>query len=56
MGGWISDEDVDAINRILSSVNARAEAQSIRAGIRLLDFTSIGQRTAVRVGLSQMPR
>ena len=56
MGGWISDADVTAISKICSSVNTKSEADAIRAGVNLLDFTSIGQRTAVRVAFANMLR
>ena len=52
---WISDEDVAAIKAILASVTSAAEAKSIRAGIRLNDFSSLGQRMAVRIALMKMP-
>jgi hypothetical protein len=55
MGGWISDDDVTAIARICSSVTSRTEANAIRGGVDLLDFTSIGQRTTVRVAFGRMP-
>jgi hypothetical protein len=55
MGGWISDEDVDAIRRICSSVTLKKEADAIRNSIDLLTFTSIGQRTSVRVAFASMP-
>ena len=55
MGGWISDDDVSAITRICSSVTSHAEADAIRSGIDLLQMTSIGQRTTVRIAFAQMP-
>jgi hypothetical protein len=55
MTGWISDADVAAIGRICSCVTLKAEADAIRRGIDLLKFSSIGQRTMMRVTLSQMP-
>lgn len=55
MGGWISDEDVAGIARICSSVTTGAEATAIRNGVDLLEFSSIGQRTAVRVAFARMP-
>ena len=57
MSGWISDDDVSAMARICRSVNNRSEAQAIRDAItpHLIDMTSIGQRTQMRVTLSQMP-
>jgi len=56
-GGWISDEDVATIGTICRSMTSRTESTAIRNAItpRLLDMTSIGQRTQVRVFLSQMP-
>lgn len=55
MGGWISDADVTAIARICSSVTTKTEADAIRDGVDLLDFSSLGQRTRVRVAFVQMP-
>lgn len=55
MSGWISDEDVDAMVRICSSVDDAQESRSIQKGVDLLTFTSIGQRTRMRVGFSRMP-
>ena len=56
MGGWISDADMSAIGKICGVVTTKAEADTIRNGVDLLDFTSIGQRTQMRVFFSQMPR
>lgn len=55
MGGWISDADVAAIARICRGVKTSAEANAIRGGIDLLELSSIGQRTAVRVAFAGMP-
>jgi hypothetical protein len=55
MGGWISDDDVNAIVRICSGVKTRAQAGIIRGGVDPLDFSSIGQRTRVRVAFTMMP-
>ena len=55
MGGWISDEDMDAIGKICRSVLDPADGRAIRQGINLLDFSSLGQRTQMRVFLSRMP-
>jgi hypothetical protein len=55
MGGWISDADIAAIARICSSVTSKEEANAIRKGIDVLKFSSLGQRTRVRVAFSQMP-
>jgi hypothetical protein len=55
--GWISDADVEAIGAICGSVPDAAQSAAVKAHLesRLLDMTSIGQRTRVRVFLSQMP-
>jgi hypothetical protein len=57
MEGWISSDDMVAMRRLLRGVTTRAEAERIRAAItpRLLEFTDLGQRTQMRVALSQMP-
>jgi hypothetical protein len=55
MGGWISDDDVAAMGRICGSVTTEAEAKKIQKGVNLLDFSSIGQRTQMRVFFSNMP-
>ena len=55
MGGWISGEDMDAMGRICGSVNTEAEARTIQRGVDLLDFSSLGQRTQMRVFFTQMP-
>ena len=54
---WISDDDVDAMERILRSVTSRAEMQRLRRALspRAVDFTSIGQRTRFRIALAREP-
>jgi hypothetical protein len=54
---WISDDDVDAMDRILRSVTSRGEMQRLRRTLlpRALDFTSIGQRTRFRIALDREP-
>jgi hypothetical protein len=54
---WISDDDVDAMERILRSVTSRAEMQRLRRALssRALDFTSLGQRTRFRIALAREP-
>jgi hypothetical protein len=54
MGGWISDDDMNAIEKICLSVTTKAESEKIQKGIDLLDFTSIGQRTWMRVIFTRM--
>jgi hypothetical protein len=55
MGGWIDDVDVRTIGKICASVKTRQESQAIQGGINLLNFSSIGQRTQMRVIFAQMP-
>jgi hypothetical protein len=54
---WISDDDVDAMERILRSVTSRGEMQRLRRILspRALDFSSIGQRTRFRLALAREP-
>ena len=57
MAGWISGEDVQAIETICASVSAKTDADLIRTAIEpqiVPMMTSIGQRTQVRVALSRM--
>jgi hypothetical protein len=53
--GWISEDDMDAMGRICASVTTRDEAQAIRAGVNLLIFEDLGQRTKMRVFFAKMP-
>lgn len=55
--GWISDEDVEAIGEIAKSATPGAQSAAIKSHLtsRLLDMTSIGQRTRVRVFIAGMP-
>jgi hypothetical protein len=57
LDGWVSDEDVHAINRICQSVRTTTQMARIRAAIepRILDLTDIGQRTRVRIALARTP-
>jgi hypothetical protein len=55
MGYWISDEDVAAIERICANVGSAGNARMIREAINPLDFSSIGQRTRIRVAFAGMP-
>ena len=54
-GGWVAREDEAGIVRICSSVRDPQQANAIRAGLDLLSFTDIGQRTRIRVAFSRMP-
>jgi hypothetical protein len=58
MSGWISDEDVQAMGAIAASARTAADAGPIRAALErgIPNMSSIGQRTQVRVFVSQMPR
>lgn len=55
MGGWVSDDDVVAITRICHAVTQKTEADAIRKSTDLSDFSSLGQRTSVRVAFASMP-
>lgn len=55
MSGWISDADMKAIAKICENTNSKMESDAIKRGINLLDFTSIGQRTQMRVIITRMP-
>jgi len=55
MDWWISDDDVDAIGIICTSVVSMTESKAIQQSINLLDFSDLGQRTRVRVFFSKMP-
>jgi hypothetical protein len=57
MSGWISDDDMVAMEKILGSVSSPAEMQILRRTFepRATEFTSIGQRTRFRVALARNP-
>lgn len=55
LGGWLSEDDIAAIRKICGSVQSRAEAATLRAGLDLHSVSDFGQRTTLRVILSQMP-
>ncbi len=55
MGGWISDDDMNAIIKIVRTVNTSAEAASFRAGIRVSSFSSLRQRFTVMAAMTHMP-
>lgn len=55
MGYYISDADVDAIVAICASVTTRDQAEVIRNGIDLADFSGHGQRMRVRIAFDNMP-
>jgi hypothetical protein len=55
VSGWISDDDVDAMLRVCNSVDDAQEAKAIQRSIDLSSFSSIGQRTRMRVGFTRMP-
>jgi hypothetical protein len=55
MGGWISDEDVAAMTKVILSSRNNDESKAIRSSINPIDMTSIGQRTRIRIALSKMP-
>lgn len=55
MKGWVSEEDIVAIERICLSVNNASELSTLRAVVepQLINLTSIGQRTRVRVAFAR---
>lgn len=55
MQGWVSGDDMTAIVRILGGVQSSAEMATLRRAIEphIIDLTSIGQRTQLRVALSR---
>jgi hypothetical protein len=55
MTGWIDDDDMAAIGKICKSVTKPADGKAIREGIVLYNFTSIGQRTDMRMFYANMP-
>jgi hypothetical protein len=57
LSGWVAGEDISAIRSICRSVSERSEAAAIRHTIEseLIHLQSIGQRTELRVVLTQMP-
>jgi LysM repeat protein len=57
LNGWISQEDMDAIDRICKSVSTHEEGDAVsrEAAKRLPDMADLGQRTRMRVILSQLP-
>ena|GEM_PF-5371627 len=56
LDGWVSDDDLDAVEKICRSVHNPDEMRAIRAAIepRELDLTDLGQRTRLRIILGQM--
>jgi hypothetical protein len=54
MEGWISDDDIAAIEKIIAGVASPSEAKALRATIDPSDFTSIGQRTRMRVAFAKV--
>ncbi|MDI1242491.1 MAG: hypothetical protein PSX80_11265 [bacterium] len=55
MSGWISDADIKAIEKIFMNSKSKFESDAIKKGINLMNFTSIGQRTQMRVIMTRMP-
>jgi hypothetical protein len=54
---WISDDDLDAMERILRSVTSRGEMQRLRRTLspRALDFSILRQRARFRIALAREP-
>lgn len=53
MKGWVSEDDIIAIEKICLSINSRSEIDAIGEIVepQLINLSSIGQRTRVRVAL-----
>ena len=56
MSEWISDEDVDAMKKICQSITTTVEANKLRSAVNVPSFSSLGQRTAIRVAFAKMPK
>jgi hypothetical protein len=58
LDGWVSDEDLDAIDKVCRSVTSAQEMAVIRAviSLRAIDLTDLGQRTRLRVILIRTPQ
>ena len=56
MGGWISDEDVAAMQKIIKAVRAPSAVAAVRSAVNPMTFTGQGQRDTVRMALDSMPR
>ncbi|MFN6352050.1 MAG: DUF4157 domain-containing protein [Cyanobacteriota bacterium] len=56
LSGWISDDDLDAIEILCNGVPSKTLADEIRRNVRLLDITSVGQRTRMRFILDNIPK
>jgi hypothetical protein len=54
MEGWISDADMAAIEKIIAASSSPTEARALRATIDPSDFSSLGQRTRMRVAFSKV--
>jgi hypothetical protein len=54
MDGWISDDDMAAIEKIIAGVASPTEARALQSSLNPYDFTSIGQRTRLRVAFSKV--
>ena len=54
---WISEDDMQAMEKILGSVSTESEMQVLRAalGPRATDFSSFAQRTRFRLALARHP-
>lgn len=56
MNGWVSGDDLRAMEGLMSGVTNGLEARNIRARIDPIRLTDIGQRTRLRLAMERMPR
>ncbi|GLS86438.1 hypothetical protein GCM10010873_14120 [Cypionkella aquatica] len=56
MNGWVSGDDLRAMERLIGGVTNAIEARNIRTRIDPVRLTDLGQRTRLRVAMERMPR
>lgn len=56
MNGWVSGDDLRAMEGLLSGVPNGIEARNTRTRIDPIRLTDIGQRTRLRVAMERLPR
>ena len=53
--GWIAEEDLAAMEKLLKSVTVKTEADLIRKYFSVDQFNGPAQRTRIRLALGKMP-
>lgn len=56
MNGWVSDDDLRAMEGLMGGVSNPIEARNIRARIDPVRLSNLGQRTRLRIAMDRMPR